>query len=335
MNWNKFYESGELGVVMPLTNRCNAECPQCDRTINVDKIPDIEIDLETFKKRFPIEVLRKLRYIDFTGPHGDAVASPHFFEICEYIVKESNTPIHVNTNGSLRSENFWWELGSMCKEQLTVTFDIDGITQEMHSKYRRNTNLEKILSNMKTLSQTPSIIYAYTVVFKHNQNYLKEIEQLCLDNGAQKFEYSESNRFPLNSSKQTFTDSYGKNYTLEKVIATDIKTNCPSRTKQRSLKTELKSIECYWYDNKNISISIDGNVAPCCHWNMYYLINARGDKQEPINNENFKMLLSNECCLDNNSLEKILNNNFYTKYLYDSIKDPNNAEYVCRWFCGK
>lgn len=334
--WKDFYEEGDLGMVVHLTNSCNAACPQCDRTEIIDKLGNYEVDLERIKRWFPPETLQKIRYIDFTGPFGDAAASPHLLDILQYIVEVSDTPIHFNTNGSLKTEEWWWNLGVICGEQLTVTFDVDGINQEMHETYRRNTNLQKVLNNMKTLSQTPAQIFAFTVLFRHNQDYLKEIEQLCYENGAERFEYAESNRFRY-SDTESFYDSNGKEYTLERVIATDNNrmNSYPDKTYHRADYDKRTKIACYWHRVKNLNISYDGKVFPCCHWGYHayqYTDYSKTVLEEAP--EEYKWMFSNEASLDYNSLEEIVNHKFYTDILYDDMQDINTAKSQCKRHCS-
>ena len=60
-----------LNLFVDITTRCNAGCPQCHRTDlnNVSKkvswLPDINWDIDTFIKAYPIKVLDKVRDVDF------------------------------------------------------------------------------------------------------------------------------------------------------------------------------------------------------------------------------------------------------------------------------
>ena len=69
-------------------------------------------------------------------------------------VRENNPDayIQINTNGSIRDEDWWWDLGVVGGDKLQVWFDVDGIDQEMHSLYRQKTDLEKIKDNHYNLS---------------------------------------------------------------------------------------------------------------------------------------------------------------------------------------
>ena len=136
--------------------------------------------------------------------------------MCDYIINESQCNIEITTNGSIREEKDYWELGVLCHERLRMWFDIDGIDQKMHSHYRRGTKLKQVLNNMKTLSYTRSIPQAQTIIFKHNENYVKEIEKLAMDYGALIWRGIKSDRFSSDSNTFNFIDEIGNNQILEK-----------------------------------------------------------------------------------------------------------------------
>ena len=58
--WSDIYQNAELNLDIELTTNCNAMCPQCSRTdeLNVNKrkdwLPLQQVSIEVFKKWFPI-----------------------------------------------------------------------------------------------------------------------------------------------------------------------------------------------------------------------------------------------------------------------------------------
>ena len=161
-----------IDLKLDITTRCNAGCPQCHRTNLTglkahDWLPDIVWSLEQFKRAFPVKVAK---------------------HIYNYNIRLVNPEAHisVNTNGSLRNEDWWWEFGLIGGENLHVVFAVEGTTQKMHERYRQFTFLDKILKNMEMLSNTKARIRVDTLVWKHNENHLDEIEKLVMDHGATK-----------------------------------------------------------------------------------------------------------------------------------------------------
>jgi len=188
------------GITLSISTYCNAACPQCHRLDpnGLKKVPWLPLSnwtLDDIKKALPIKDLGKYNWISFCGTWGDPLMNKDLHHIVKYIADNSDTKISIDTNGSLRDEDFFWELGEVAREKLTVIFDIDGHTQEMHSLYRRNTNLQKILSNMETLSLTPAHCHVHTIVFKHNQDHLQKIAEMVKSHGASRMIATVSDRF--------------------------------------------------------------------------------------------------------------------------------------------
>ena len=258
------WKRNNLEVFISLTNLCNANCPQCNRTnkstVSVYKeLPLISWNLEKFKLAFPQETLKYCGLINLCGTWGDPIANKNIFNIVKYILDNSTCNILIHTNGSLKTTEWWWNFGVMGGKRLTVNFDIDGITQEMHSKYRRNTNLNKILENMKTISMTMAQVRTKTIVFKHNQEFLDEIKQLTIDNGSTDYSYEISVRFDYKNGKPQ-KDYYGNaGEYFEKAELTK-----QQKSKQITFVPK-PTVQCSWARQNVIAVNPDGQVFPCCY----------------------------------------------------------------------
>ena len=184
-----------------LSTYCNAACPQCHRTnpTSLEKADWLELiqwDIDEFKKAFPKHILNSILMFEICGTWGDPCMNKDIFEICEYIIKNSKfTKITLSTNGSMRDEEWWWYLGTMCRDRLNVIFTVDGINQQMHEKYRQKTDLNKILNHMETIVLSGAWAQGFTVVFKHNEKYIDKIAEMCNLRGAQ-HKWISSNRWP-------------------------------------------------------------------------------------------------------------------------------------------
>ena len=146
--------------------------------------------------------------------------------------------VDIKTNGDIRSAKWWRELGedaaaltqkyyheSSPKTQrrilespywniphLQVVFAVEGITNEMHAKYRQKTRLDKVLRNMSEFAkQAPRVRpMTFTVVHKHNQDYLAEIEHLVKMHGSMSISFNENNRFQHTSDAFEFVNAQGE-----------------------------------------------------------------------------------------------------------------------------
>ena len=127
----------------------------------------------------------------------------------------STSSVIITTNGSIRSDEFYWNLGVYCGKRLSMVIDVDGINEEMHQKYRRGTSLRKSLDALEVLSQTKAIPLSQSIIFKHNQDYKDQIKELAIKHGSQNHSHCISDRFS-NSNKFWFTNENGNKEFLEK-----------------------------------------------------------------------------------------------------------------------
>lgn len=193
------YNTKKLNAWVDLSTYCNAKCPQCHRTNpnGLDKqdwLPHIQWSINDFKKAFPKQTLDIIQRFEICGTWGDPITNSDIMKIVEYIIINSNAYIIINTNGSLRSTKWWHKLGKIAGKRLSVYFAIEGIDQEMHSMYRVNTDLKKVLSNMQAFG-TYGEVRAFVVVFEHNEEYIEQIYQMCQLYNSVETLFFPSNRF--------------------------------------------------------------------------------------------------------------------------------------------
>jgi len=206
-------------VWIDLSTFCNASCPQCHRTSTqglgkVEWLPLMKWSLADFKRKFPAGSIDNVNSFNICGTWGDPVMSKDLAKICYHIIDHSKACIQINTNGGIRSPKWWENMGNYCGERLTVYFDVDGIDNEMHQKYRRGVDLEVTLENMEALSNTPAKAYSFIIMFKHNEDYLQQIVYLCKLYGSQ-YEYIiKSDRFLTNNIFK-FINEKGEEEVLE------------------------------------------------------------------------------------------------------------------------
>lgn len=219
-NYHTQYEKKKLGLWLDLSTYCNAKCPQCHRTNanglgKVDWLPLVQWSLDQFKKMFPPSTLANVNHVDICGTWGDPIMNKDIFKIVEYIINNSNVNVLINTNGSFRNPDWWWDLGLLGKERIHVMWAVEGVTQEQHSLYRQDTNLNLILENMEAFTMTGGVSHIFTVTFKHNENDLYGIAELVKKHGAKNIQFIQSNRFYENKQFK-FIDKFGMEKLLER-----------------------------------------------------------------------------------------------------------------------
>lgn len=213
--------SKKLKIWLDLSTYCNAACPQCHRTNTnglgkIEWLPLIKWSLEDFKRQFPADSMSALKRFEICGTWGDPMMSKDIGKIVKYIIDNSEANVHINTNGGMRTPEFYEDLGNYCGKRLLIYFDVDGITNEMHQKYRRGVDLQTVLDNMEALSNTDAITRAFVILFKHNQDYVYDIKDMCKMYGAESVYIIKSDRFLVNN-KFHFVNEDGETETLEEI----------------------------------------------------------------------------------------------------------------------
>ena len=330
-NWKS---NGSLGLILDITTHCNAKCPQCSRTNSdglgkQDFFPLVHWTLPEIELSYSKDQLDGVNRISFSPTWGDAMMNPDVYDIMEHFLKNTpdDTEVRINTNGSMRDEDFWWKFGYLAlkyhRKIFTVVFDIDGINQEMHEKYRRNTNLQKVLNNMKAFSDNgQSNVRSQTIVFKHNQDYLEEIKKLTSEYGSVGHTFIKSDRF-----KQTHNGDYKPYYFknehgVEEVLEwADIEFENPFLAHYVSHDHILENnIVCKWALDNILNINYDGQVWPCC----YFGNNDHSSYQDEFKNigliQDYNLMR-----LDNNvkftPLKTIIQNKWFNGELQNSIEN--------------
>lgn len=338
----KLWVNKDLNVFMDISTYCNAGCPQCHRTnpqglAKQDWLPLVKWSLEDFVKAFPISEMKNVKRFNFCGTWGDPMMAKDILKIVEYIINNSKSDIIITTNGSLRSDDFWWNIGALGGRRLQVIFDIDGINQEMHEKYRRFTNLDTVLANLTTFSQTKAMAKTQTVLFKHNQDYKDDIRALAISCGSVQHTFVISDRFNADQGNKTLhVDENGQDFILEKADDTILPKGIIAGTHNRTLSNK---ITCRWGGPRNeVVVNPDGQILPCCyHQNNYYLALNNNIKwlndflQTPEYTEYEKN--KKQYNIFHTPLSEIIDSKWYSETLPDSM-DGDNPLHTCSRNCS-
>ena len=337
------------------TTYCNAKCPQCSRTDpskgaklgfrgknkeHDGDLPLIHVSFEKFKKAFNEDTLKNFKTIQFCPTWGDHMMHPYAKEMFEHILSNStNTYIQVDTNGSMRDEQWWWEVASLglkykgpfrskIKKRLQIKFDIDGINQEMHSIYRRNTNLKKILSHMKVCSEFSDYIdlHSQTILFRHNENYLEDIKKLCYEHGSQLHTSVTSDRWHgkftnIHHDEYYFYDENDNKQVLKKVSPEFYKkfNDKGGHIARSGAKNLTNDVVCGWSLSNTLVVCFDGNVWPCCFYSNAHHNMGSVFLQHPF----IKKYFSYNNNIYETPIEEILSNDWWKELPYTFVNNPN------------
>lgn len=219
-----------------LTNMCTAKCPFCMRTEQNTVYSD-ELFLIDIKKFFTKDICSKMKHLTLCGSFWDPIYAKDFLAIVEYFSK-SKIKINIHTNWYNKKEGFWTKLWWF--KNVTVTFGIDGVTQETHSLHRKWTNLKQILSNAREYNIAWWESIWQLILFKENIKQLKQAQFL---------------------SKQLWFNDF---ITYKsRAFNTDLHNPFMSNIKEIKNKKH-ESYSCEYSDRKELYINAQWQLLPCC-----------------------------------------------------------------------
>ncbi len=257
-----------------LTNACNSKCPLCIRTNSpvVEKVKHLTLD-DIKKINFSA-----VEFVQFCGNFGDPILCPEIYEICDYIIQKG-IRIFIKTNGGMRDKKFWSDLGKLfSKENIQdrglpypdvnhkVIFDIDGLEDTNHL-YRVGTDFKKIMENAQSFINAGGLAEWEWLVFKHNEHQIMEARDLAIHMGFYKFHLKKTrSRGRLKKAKKEGHD-LELQYT-NKVF--DIRGNTYDLQNWIYYEEETP-VQCKGSDRKEMFISCEGDMFPCCWWGGSYM----------------------------------------------------------------
>lgn len=367
------YNYDEIKTVhLEMTERCNAACPQCGRNINGGEVNpylnDRELDFESVVQIFTVPFIKQLSHIYMCGNYGDPIVARDTLEVLRYFRKINPTiKLSMNTNASARTDDWWIELAEILKPNGHVIFSIDGLEDTNHI-YRRNTNWDKIMSNAKAYILAGGIAHWEYIVFEHNEHQVDSARELSKQLGFDNFQVKKTGRFYSSLTGQVkqgsnFIDRKGnkieikmpknplyRNKGLENIDGQNIPVITLPTTydeiKDR-LNPELYNhnmidqydktkIECKVKKEKNLYITAEGIVMPCCwmastmySWHHMY---KRTQIWKYINKVGIDSINAHK-----HTVEEILKGDFF-KLVESSWEVPTCSQgklTICAKTCGK
>jgi MoaA/NifB/PqqE/SkfB family radical SAM enzyme len=359
-------------VHLEITERCNANCPQCGRNINGgEKNPylhDRELTLKDIQHIFPEAFIKQLSHIYMCGNYGDPIVARDTLDILKYF-RDINPDIRLsmNTNASARTEDYWEELAKVLKPNGHIIFSIDGL-QDTNHIYRRNTNWDKIISNVKAYISAGGIAHWEYIVFEHNEHQVDEARELASSLGFQHFQVKKTARFFSSLTGQVkqgsiFTDRKGNKIEINmpnnlkyrnaglQNVQTEILPAITLPTTVEEIKDKINpelfnhpaiklydktEIDCKVKKEKNLYISAEGLVMPCCwvastvySWHHMYKRTQIWKYINKIGVDNINA--------HNHTIEEILKGDFFNM-IQSSWEMPSCSQgklTVCAKTCGK
>jgi len=326
-------------VQVELTTRCNARCPMCMRNYRGldynSGYPETELSLDQFKQiLYPEFLIQLTRGVSFNGNLGDFAVARDALEIVHYLT-DNNVPVKINSNGSLRTSEWWSKLA---RPGVSVGFALDGISNETHSLYRQDTNWDTVIEHARAfISAGGEAIWRF-IPFDHNRDQEAACRQLATELGFARFENIDEgrNRGPVYTRTGEFSHYLGEPFTPEEklnpppvsVLLEGHITWFKPETVECDKDTTTLNIVCNHKRQEEIYIAADGTVYPCCFLGFYPgSMTHPGNKQLlPLVKENNALEYSLEHCMQwFEQVEKT--------WQRDSISD--GRLYTCVNSCGR
>jgi sulfatase maturation enzyme AslB (radical SAM superfamily) len=285
-------------VQIELSTRCNARCPMCMRNYRGmdynSGYPETELSLKDIQKILPVEFLKQLtKGISFNGNLGDFGLAHDAQVIVQYLT-DLNVPVYINTNGSMRTPDWW---ASLASPQVTIGFAIDGL-EDTHSLYRQDTDWHRVIANATAFISAGGRAIWRFIPFDHNRHQEQACRMLANQLGFSRFENIDEgrNRGPVYSRTGEFSHWLGQPYTeheqqnppLVKDLLESHINWFDTRTVQSDKDSMPLKITCQHKRLEEIYLAADGTVWPCCFLGFYpATMNHPGNTQlAPLVTEN-------------------------------------------------
>lgn len=263
---------------LELTDKCNAACPMCERTLHDDhcatdwsKVGNVEITLEDIQSSFTAELCRQVERIDICGRLGDPAAARDCLAICEYLI-EQDILVTISTNGGLRSKKWWRGLGNVLRRNGSfVEFHIDGLEDTNHL-YRVNTRYDKIINNAQAYLETGAAAEWHFILFRHNEHQVEDALRRSRALGFRSFKLIDTIRFGGSGQfSYQLPDGTFRKLEPSSLEARDIAAVVGSRDRSKTEKPvspeadqRVNGILCKSARENRPYINADGTVSACC-----------------------------------------------------------------------
>jgi len=319
------YDKIEI-VEFDLNTVCNSYCPPCHRHIVQDgelyhnpyvKL-NTQIELSVIEKILSSSLLVDYCCIDLVGLVGEPVAHPKIMEIIDMIYKyRPNAAINLHTNGGLKTEKFYYDLGQKFNKWSVVKFALDGLEDTL-GIYRIGVSYTKAVANMRAFIAGGGRGKWKMVIFPWNEHQVEEANRRAIEYGCDSFT-------TVANSNSNSMDPYmaaAQKKIHKKVVA----------NKGDDIKTEPlngRKIEDQCFSENKVYVNAHGFVIPCC------MVNG-ALTYETMRNPTLQFIKEDRDpdwnSLYINSFDDIMNDTWWKK-LKDSFTDTPCD--ICVYACAK
>jgi MoaA/NifB/PqqE/SkfB family radical SAM enzyme len=248
--------------------------------------------------------------IRICGNNGDPIYHSKFHKLCQRL-KENNCKISIITNGSGKTKAWWEKLNDILNENDTLIFSIDGLEDTNHL-YRKNAKWKSIIGAVEVFAERKcKLIWKY-IIFKHNQNQVKDAKELSVKLKFDHFQIEHSDRWLGEKELMPDREFVNTYYQQQQKVLID-----------QDFKADMRPI-CLVNDEPSnwLYIDAEGDFYPCC-WMGTYRYRYKSvfsPKQKQFN-------------IKDNTLSNMLENKS-VKEFFESTKQFTSAHECCKIQCG-
>ena len=340
-------------VHLELSTLCNSICPWCPRYDNFSPNVNPNIvqgayTLEQFKENFPPDFIQQLKMWTFAGDYGDPCTCPEILQILNYIdILNPDCIIQINTNAGMKQPEFWNDLGMLFRKNKKryVIFSVDGL-QDTNHIYRRNVKWTKVMSAMRTYSNTGATGVWEYLKFKHNEHQQDKARQLAEELGftirfknpngfegqampaRDKFYRIQYEIWPCDDNPIKPIEQRVKNW-IDTIDVTDTY----KVYNKRDTKVVCSANHKFGVGGYEVRINYDGTVWPCSFFGHLSRKNLKGryvGKPQQLQAHDIFKDIDND--LNNKTLKEILDSDPF-KNVYEGWED--NSIMLCSDSCGE
>jgi sulfatase maturation enzyme AslB (radical SAM superfamily) len=232
--------------------------------------PLTELSLDNIKKILPPAFLAQIKRVVFNGNLGDFGLARDAVEIVQYLVENQVQRIHISTNGSMRTPDWWARLAL---PGVQIGWGLDGLA-DTHSLYRQDTDWNTIIKNAQAFIAAGGRAIWRFIPFDHNRHQMAECKELAKKLGFFKFDNIDGgrNQGPAYHRDGTFSHWIGRTYQPPPPIEAMLESHVTwfnSKTIQHAKDTKDLVIGCNHKRQKELYLAADGTVYPCCYLGFY------------------------------------------------------------------
>ena len=251
-------------VEFDLNTVCNSYCPPCHRyTVQDGELfhnpyvkLGVNLELDVIERVFENSRITQDCFVDLVGLVGEPIAHPKFMEIVDIIYKHRpNAAINLHTNGGLRTEKMFYDLGKKFNKHSWIKFSLDGL-EDTNGIYRIGVDYNKVVANMRAFIDGGGRAIWKFVTFKWNEHQVEQAEALSKEYGCYKFQQDwDVNDQDIDIFMAAAQKKINKKTASRVADFIEVPEN-------RSRKIKDK---CFSY--KKIYVNAHGYVIPCCMFN--------------------------------------------------------------------